>query len=105
MVSVAAQAVGMARSQGLFWGCYVGLWHMCCQEVPRPAQAPQQLCKECPRAGVAACQALPRHIPEFRAPSSTGDSQPHASDGVRAVLQAQQPPAGRSIPAPQGRMR
>lgn len=65
-----------------------------CRGLPRH---PLQLCKECPCARVAARQALPRHIPDFRAPGSTGDSQPHASDGVGAVLPAQQLPAGRSI--------
>lgn len=40
MVSMPAQAVGMAQSQGLFWGHDVGLWHVCCQEAPWPAQAP-----------------------------------------------------------------
>lgn len=41
---------------------------------------PPELCEECPCARVATRQALSRHIPNVRAPGSTGDSRPRARE-------------------------
>lgn len=81
MANVPAWAAGTARSQQLFWCCSPGPWLVGCQEAPHGLPGhPPELCKECPCARVAARQALPRHIPDVRAPGSTGDSRPCARE-------------------------
>lgn len=101
MVSVPAQAVGMAQSQWLFWGHCVWLWHACCRQCHGLPRRPLQLCKECPRAGVAACQALPRHIPGFGAPSSSGGSRPVPLVGWEPCCRRSSPQLAGASPLPQ----
>jgi len=94
-----SRAAGTAQSQRLFW---------CCQEAARclPGRPPE-LCEECPRARVAARQALPRHIPMSGLPAAPGTPGPAPGNGVGAAptphaAPAERPGASQHLGVPHG---